>query len=69
MRRKLLDIPKEYAATSITPKGERKSMVRGGIFSRAGYDIVSALKAKPVDHAANAPYRTKPWNKHWESYH
>jgi hypothetical protein len=26
------------------------------MFSRAGYDIVSALKAKPVDHAANAPH-------------
>lgn len=58
MRRKLLDIPMEYAISSITPKGERYIIASGGSFASAGVVDTSALKAIPVDHAANDPHAT-----------
>ncbi len=58
MSRKLLDIPIEYATISITPKGERNMIARGGSFARIGVVETRAPKATPVDHAAKEPHAT-----------
>ena len=56
IRRKLLDIPIEYATISITPKGEKNMRARGGSLESIGVVEIRALKATPVEYAAKDPH-------------
>ena len=55
MRMKLRDMPIEYAASSMSPKGEASRTASGGIFASMGVVDTRALKARPVDADANNP--------------
>ncbi|MGI0069274.1 MAG: hypothetical protein ACREAN_03350, partial [Nitrosopumilaceae archaeon] len=52
----LLDIPMEYAAISMMPKGERNMRARGGSLVSIGVVATRALKATPVEYAAKEPH-------------
>jgi len=56
IRIKLLEIPKEYAKTSIKPNGDKKRIERGGISAISGTIVAIAAKANPVDQAENIPH-------------
>jgi len=58
MRIKLLEIPKEYAKTSISPNGDKKRSERGGISLISGTVETIAAKANPVDQAEKIPHAT-----------
>ncbi len=55
IRIKLLDIPNEYATSSISPKGDKKRIASGGIFPSSGATVAIEAKANPVDQAENNP--------------
>ena len=55
---KLLDIPREYAESSINPKGVKKRIESGGISAICGAVVAIAAKANPVDQAENSPHAT-----------
>jgi len=56
MRRRLLDIPMEYATISMIPKGERNMRASGGNLASIGLVATRALKATPVEYAAKEPH-------------
>ena len=58
MRIKLLEIPKEYAKTSISPNGDKKRSESGGISLISGTVEAIAAKANPVDQAEKIPHAT-----------
>jgi len=53
---KLLDIPKEYATSSINPNGEKKRIESGGISPISGAVSAIEAKANPVDQEENNPH-------------
>jgi len=58
MRMKLLEMPKEYAKTSISPNGDKKRIESGGISPISGIVEAIAAKANPVDQAEKIPHAT-----------
>ena len=55
---KLLEIPREYATSSINPNGEKKRIESGGISPISGAVKAIDANANPVDHEANNPHAT-----------
>lgn len=55
---KLLEIPIEYAVSSINPNGDKNRIVSGGTSARIGAVVTIAAKAKPVDQAEKIPQAT-----------
>jgi len=55
---KLLEIPIEYATTSINPNGDKKRIESGGISPISGTVETIAAKANPVDQAEKIPHAT-----------
>ena len=53
---KLLEIPKEYAASSISPNGEKSKIVSGGMDDSSGAATIMDAKANPVDQAEKRPH-------------
>ena len=56
MRIKLLEIPKEYATSSMNPNGDKKRIASGGSSPLSGAITTIAAKAKPVDQAEKSPH-------------
>jgi len=55
IKRKLRDMPIEYATNSSVPKGVAKRD-RGEILDKVGSDDIIVLNAAPVDHAVYEPH-------------
>jgi len=55
-KRKLRDMPMEYAASSSMPKGETRTGASGDMPEIAGLDTTNALNAAPVCHPVNEPH-------------
>jgi len=55
---KLLEMPKEYAAISINPNGDKKRIESGGISAISGVIEAIEAKANPVDQAEKIPHPT-----------
>ena len=47
IRIKLLEIPREYAVSSIKPNGDKKRIASGGTASKIGVVVVIAANANP----------------------
>ena len=55
---KLLETPREYATSSISPNGEKNRIVSGGMDDSSGIATTMDAKANPVDQAEKRPHAT-----------
>ncbi len=57
-KRKLRDMPMEYAPSSNIPKGDARKMKSGGMFDKDASEDAIALNAAPVCHPVKDPQQT-----------